>query len=286
MAKKKAAKKRPTAPRKRAAAPKRSGKTRPSPQNKRLVPKTRHKKNVPKKVAKKSAARSYSTATIKELFGLCSNQCAYPNCTNEIIATGTKLSNAAVVGHICHIYAAADNGPRGKPGLTAKERNTPENLILMCGHHHPLIDKQWRDYPATILLQWKNAHEAKARPGTAEAIKREEDIQKHAFVEQMSDEQIEKAIARIRRGRYLVGFPTRDEARALATQVERSKFSGGSDEVRARALAWCARIFSQGQTIKQAEDLLEKSKAISQAPDAIAMLTRSALPFGSFPLEN
>jgi hypothetical protein len=52
-------------------------------------------------------------------------------------------------------------------------------------------------YPATLLLAWKKAHESRARAGTAEAIKGEQDIQKHAFIEQMSDEQIEKAITRI-----------------------------------------------------------------------------------------
>jgi hypothetical protein len=99
--------------------------------------------------------RSYSPHTIKILFGASGNQCAYPGCTNPIIAPGTPLSDAAVVGQICHIYAASDDGPRGKPGLTAAERNSPDNLILMCGHHHPLVDKQWETYPADRLKAWK-----------------------------------------------------------------------------------------------------------------------------------
>jgi hypothetical protein len=197
--------------------------------------------------AHKGAARSYSMATIKELFGLCSNQCAFPDCTNQIVAVETKWSKAAVVGHTCHIYAASDKGPRGKPGLTEKERNSPGNLILMCGDHHPRVDKQWQTYPATKLKKWKKAHEAKATKGTAEAIKHEADIEKHVFFEEMSDDQIEKALARIRCARYLVGFPAVEEAQTLATQVEQSRYSSGSAETRARALAWCARILSQGK---------------------------------------
>lgn len=215
-----------------------------------------------------STVRSYSIATIKELFALSGNQCAFPNCTNGIVAPAVKLSKAAIVGYICHIYAAADNGPRGKPGLTPEEKNSPTNLILMCGHHHPQVDKQWEDYPAGTLLEWKRIHEAKLKPGTLESIKREEDIQKHAFVEQMSDQQIERAIWRVRQGRYFFGFPTKDEALALSTQVERSKYSGGSDEVRARALAWCSRILSQGETLARAKDLLEKSKALATTQEA------------------
>jgi hypothetical protein len=79
----------------------------------------------------------------------------FPGCTNPIIAPGTPFSDAAVVGQICYIYAASNDGPRGKPGLTAAERNSPDNLILMCGHHHPLVDKQWETYPADLLTAWK-----------------------------------------------------------------------------------------------------------------------------------
>jgi hypothetical protein len=217
---------------------------------------------------RKGTARSYSMTTIKQLFTLCSNQCAFPDCTHEIVAASTKWSRAAVVGHICHIYAASDNGPRGKPGLTETERNSPGNLILLCGHHHLRVDKQWQTYPATKLKKWKEAHEAKAARGTAEAIKREADIEKHVFFEEMSDEQIEKALARIRRARNLFGFPAVEAAQTLATQVEQSRYSSGSAEKRARALAWCARILSQGKTIPRAKELLRKSREIAATPEA------------------
>jgi hypothetical protein len=229
------------------------------------------KKSNAKKASTKSrrgAARVYSQATIKVLFTLSGNQCAFPGCTNEIVAAETQWSDAAVVGHICHIYAAADNGPRGKPDLTTKERNSPGNLILMCGHHHPLIDKQWETYPATQLKEWKKAHEAKATPGTAEAIRAETHISKHAFFEAKSDEEIEKALARIRGARNLAGFPAVDEAQILATQVEQSLYSSGSAETRARALAWCARLLAQGNTLGRAEDLLHKSRELAVTAEA------------------
>ncbi len=119
------------------------------------------------------------------------------------------MSDPAVVGQICHIYAAADSGPRGKPNLTEEERNAPENLILMCGHHHPIVDKQWADYPATMLISWKKAHEAKYQQGTAEALRLEERIQQHAFLRSLSDQEIDKEIERIRKARYFIGFPSK-----------------------------------------------------------------------------
>src|SRR5258708_5106404 len=86
--------------------------------------------------------RSYSDKTLKVLFGFCGNRCAEPSCTNPIIKSGTEFSGDLVVGQIAHIYALADNGPRGKPGLTARERNGPDNLILLCPTHHVVVDGQ------------------------------------------------------------------------------------------------------------------------------------------------
>lgn len=220
------------------------------------------------KPARKKVTRKYSEKTIKQLFGLCGNRCAYPGCTNEIIVGETQYSDEEVVGHICHIYAAADNGPRGKPDLTEEEKNSFPNLVLLCGHHHPKVDKQWQTYPADLLIGWKKEHEAEAKKGTAEAVKREADIQKHAFMERLSDGKIEQAVNRIREGRDIVGFPTKDEALMLAAQVEQSTLSGGSNEVRARALAWCSRILSQGDTIEKAKEFLAKSKNLAITPEA------------------
>jgi hypothetical protein len=208
------------------------------------------------------ATRRYSEKTIKLLFGSCGNQCAAPDCTNPIVAAGTLDSDAAVVGQICHIYAASDDGPRGKQGLTAEERDAPENLILMCGFHHPLVDKQWETYPADVLKTWKAAHEAKYRPETAEAAKLQAAMQKLAFVQAYSDKQIDGEIDRIRKARFLAGFPVKDAAMALATRVDTTELSGGSTEIRAKALAWCARLLSQGDTAAYAEQLLAKAKTL------------------------
>jgi hypothetical protein len=258
------------APRKLKRPTTRREKSRPA-KNEVIFTRSKLKKPKARKMSaklRKRAARGYSMTTIKELFALCSNQCAFPDCTNQIVTAGTRWSRAAVVGHICHIYAASDRGPRGKLGLTEIERNSPPNLILMCGDHHPRVDKQWQTYPAAKLKKWKKAHEAKATKGTAEAIKREADIEKHVFFEEISDDQIEKALSRIRRARYLVGFAVSEEAELLATQVGQSRYSSGSSEMRARALAWCARILSQGKTIRRAEELLRRSREITITAEA------------------
>lgn len=106
-------------------------------------------------------SRNYSKTTLKVLFSFCGNRCVKPSCTNPIVRSGEFSDD--VIGQISHIYAAADNGPRGKPGLTTKERNAPGNLVLLCPTCHVIVDKQYKEYPATLLLQWKQQHEREFR---------------------------------------------------------------------------------------------------------------------------
>ena len=213
--------------------------------------------------------RQYSAKTIKLLFGSCGNQCAEPSCTNEIIVVGTAHSDAAVIGQICHIYAAADNGPRGKRGMTEKERNAPSNLILLCGHHHPIVDKQWETYPAEMLVAWKKAHEAKYQKGTVEAGQQQAAMQRQALFTAYSDEQINAEIERICKGRFVTGFPTKDAVYLLATRVDIAEFAGGSSAVRSRALAWCARFLSLGDSVADARVLLDRAKALGNGEEIV-----------------
>jgi hypothetical protein len=213
--------------------------------------------------------RSYSQTTIKILFAASGNQCAFPECTNPVIAPGTPESDAAVVAQICHIYAVSDNGPRGKPGLTADERNSPDNLILLCGHHHPLVDKQWQTYPADLLKAWKKSHEAKFQQGTAESLKLQDSIQQLGFLQTYSDQQIAAEIEAVRQKRFINGYPTRQKAAELAERIERTELAGGSSEIRAKGLAWCARLLCQKETLSRARELLEKSRALAQTGEAM-----------------
>ena len=115
------------------------------------------------KMTSKKVSRVYSPKTIKILFGFSGNRCAMPSCSNRIVNPATEYSLDAVVGQISHIYAAADNGPRGKPDLTEKERNSPDNLILLCPTHHVEVDEQYETYPAPLLKDWKEHRERPQR---------------------------------------------------------------------------------------------------------------------------
>ena len=70
------------------------------------------------------------------------------------------------VGEIAHIHAKSDGGPRAKPELGIKDRQSRENLILLCPTCHTKVDKCPDQYPASLLREWKRNH----RSSISEAI--------------------------------------------------------------------------------------------------------------------
>jgi hypothetical protein len=112
-----------------------------------------------------SVRRQYSPQTLKVLFALSGNQCAHPECNNPVIAPGNEISDPLVVAQICHIFAASNDGPRSHPDLSEDQRNSADNLILLCPTHHRIVDGQFEKYPVETLKLWKRQHEGKFQSG-------------------------------------------------------------------------------------------------------------------------
>lgn len=100
--------------------------------------------------------RSPSAKTIKQLFALSKNQCAFPKCPLPIVE---EASNT-VIGEICHIKARSPGGPRYDSGQTDEERHSFENLVLMCSIHGKIIDEDEGSYTVERLCEIKAAHES------------------------------------------------------------------------------------------------------------------------------
>jgi hypothetical protein len=101
------------------------------------------------------AAKAPSENVIKRLFALSRNVCAFPNCTTAIVQPTTMT----VTGKICHIKAKSPGGPRYDLKQTEKERNSFENLILLCGVHHDIVDDQPEKFSVEVLQNMKEMHE-------------------------------------------------------------------------------------------------------------------------------
>ena len=90
------------------------------------------------------------------------NMCAFPGCGVLLTAEGTPEYPVVVLGEIAHIVAESPGGPRGESPLTAKQRNSYPNLILLCNQHHQLIDSEGAlaTYTVERLAAMKQDHEA------------------------------------------------------------------------------------------------------------------------------
>lgn len=105
-----------------------------------------------------------SASTLKRLFALSGNRCAFEACSAPIVSEGT------LVAEICHIKGHRPAAARHDSTQPPEERHGFENLILLCPTHHTLIDADPQTYSADRLQQMKNANESKATRLTEDQI--------------------------------------------------------------------------------------------------------------------
>jgi hypothetical protein len=100
-----------------------------------------------------------SQKDIKLLWGKAASRCAFPDCRIQLTQNSEATSSSIPFGEQAHIVAKEPNGPRGASILTPEERDSYDNLILLCPNHHTIIDKNPEDFPVEKLHSLKTAHE-------------------------------------------------------------------------------------------------------------------------------
>ena len=206
-----------------------------------------------------------SPATEKALCLLSDNRCAFPGCHQRLTHRSEVSGKTAVVGEICHIHAQKPGQARWNPELTEAEIHDIKNLILLCPTHHTIVDKQGDSYTADHLRQWKREreHEESTRlAGNVEASSAGSSPAPR-FPTRLVDEQIDSELTIIRAGRFLQDFDTAPRCLQLGTSLTDGDYSGGTKEVRARALAWCARLLTRTEDLETAKEYLEQAKRLS-----------------------
>jgi hypothetical protein len=84
------------------------------------------------------ASRSPVSITIvRALFAASPNVCAYTGCGEKLTDPAWKEANA----EIAHICGERPGAPRFDPAMSVDERNSYDNLMLLCPKHHKLIDR-------------------------------------------------------------------------------------------------------------------------------------------------
>lgn len=115
-----------------------------------------------------STTKAPSNTTVRKVFALSMNRCAFPDCETPIVDPVTHT----ITAEVCHIRAQNPGGPRYDEHQTPKQRHSAENLILMCGMHHKIIDapENVERYSTAYLLALKVSHEERGRGSRVPAL--------------------------------------------------------------------------------------------------------------------
>jgi hypothetical protein len=94
--------------------------------------------------------------TRKLLWGRSGNRCAL--CKRPLVSVVTDESVESVLGEECHIIARSVDGPSGQTDEPT-DRDSYNNLILLCREDHKRIDDNPNYFSKNKLLEIKRAHE-------------------------------------------------------------------------------------------------------------------------------
>ena len=115
--------------------------------------------------------RNYSNAVRALLWSNSVGLCAFPECDVICVLPANDNDPAVTIGRIAHIESFSDEGPRANPSLTIQQRNSYDNLIILCGNHHTLVDTQPNTYTVELLKTWKAAQKERHGVLLAQAMR-------------------------------------------------------------------------------------------------------------------
>ncbi|MGY2065351.1 hypothetical protein [Blastococcus sp. SYSU DS0619] len=98
---------------------------------------------------------SFLDSTLKELFAVSGNQCAFPGCSHPVI---DELGQ--VVAQVAHIVGVEPLSPRYDATWTPEQLRESRNLIILCNAHH-IATNDVKMYDVPKLVDMKARHEAR-----------------------------------------------------------------------------------------------------------------------------
>lgn len=99
--------------------------------------------------------------SIKLLWSNAAGRCSFAECYERLTVERAASSAPHTLGEMAHIKGKNRGSNRYDEAQTDKERDSYENLILLCPNHHTLIDKPENEetYSVDVLTQMKITHE-------------------------------------------------------------------------------------------------------------------------------
>lgn len=125
---------------------------------------------------------------IKILWGRSGNRCAI--CRTELTQNALAVTSSFTLGEQAHIVGDKIGSARSTSPLTAEQRDSYHNLILLCPTHHTEIDSNEADWPVEKLHQVKSEHELWVTETLSETIDHVK-IAKQAIVASIVDSAVD-----------------------------------------------------------------------------------------------
>lgn len=102
-----------------------------------------------------------SDKSIKLLWSNSAGRCSFSQCNERLTVAEAAGYAPYTLGEMAHIKGDKPGSNRYDENQSAKERDSYENLILLCPTHHTLIDKAENEerYTVEMLHEMKEEHE-------------------------------------------------------------------------------------------------------------------------------
>ena len=126
------------------------------------------------------------------------------------------------------------------------------------------MDGQHETYPAKTIRDWKQRHESEMGERlSADSESLQSDVFFHpSFPTGLVDQKINDEIETLRKARSFAEFDIVRSSLTLGRRVVNGELCGGTDSVKCRALAWCARLLSRSDELVEAEKYLKLAKTL------------------------
>lgn len=111
------------------------------------------------------AGRYYRAGTVEALIAWSKGTCYWPKCSAPIVLMVEQRPMMNL--DVARIHALNPDGPRYDRSMTKAERNSFDNLLLLCRPHHRQVDVVAPlSYTSDMLKEWKRI----AEPDTREEL--------------------------------------------------------------------------------------------------------------------
>lgn len=100
-------------------------------------------------------------STQRVLFSESAGICSLPDCNMPIVFD--KKVGKGHYSNLAHIEAYSKKGPRFNPKLSVEQRNSEENIIIVCANCHKKIDTDTETYTVEALKKIKQNHIARIK---------------------------------------------------------------------------------------------------------------------------